>query len=455
MSNVPAPSQLPAEDVVSTGSSQAQMTKNDITPMPSALLNTPTGSPSPATALTPDPLAQQTKSRRSRLRRALSFAPHSADIASSSLVDHDQGSSSSIGEDIYSSRQLGRGDQNSISSTASSASFVLRKMGNSVRTKSRSIAGLFRTKSSARKKGGFMEDDGFIVEKSNGSSFGNRTLASSLERFDIIGGSTSHIPNLSVDETTVQNSLPNKAAANSPNGNTRGRVIGDDQERADVLAALGAPQPSPSPTSQTPTRGILKRKLSLVLYPSRCRFLTQLRFADTQYPSNGQRYDFSPPRLSISIDNPTPPSSEPSTPNSKQDAGVLARQPVPSPPADSPGPNFVGATTTLTTSPSGKRLNWNNKIQLYDTWCAGDYDRRGDSPTTARLTPMLAARIREELNTFKMVGLLTLRALFIFFIFFFSFFYFVLSFSLRKWVLTTALQEMEVHESSKGFTHFF
>ncbi|KAH6847780.1 hypothetical protein B0I37DRAFT_375816 [Chaetomium sp. MPI-CAGE-AT-0009] len=57
-------------------------------------------------------------------------------------------------------------------------------------------------------------------------------------------------------------------------------------------------------------------------------------------------------------------------------------------------------------------------IVVYDTWTSNEYDRRGDIGATCnRLSHVLAQHIKEELNTFKM--------------------------------------EMEVHEDSKIYTHFF
>ncbi|KAB8272425.1 hypothetical protein BDV30DRAFT_212009 [Aspergillus minisclerotigenes] len=63
-----------------------------------------------------------------------------------------------------------------------------------------------------------------------------------------------------------------------------------------------------------------------------------------------------------------------------------------------------------------KKLVFSPRIQFIETWNNSEYDRRGEIATCNRLTPLLAQQIKEELNEFKM--------------------------------------EMEVHETSKVYTHF-
>lgn len=54
-----------------------------------------------------------------------------------------------------------------------------------------------------------------------------------------------------------------------------------------------------------------------------------------------------------------------------------------------------------------RNITFSPRIRFHDTWPSGEYDRRGEIATCNRLTPMLAQQIKEELNTFKMVSLLT------------------------------------------------
>lgn len=53
------------------------------------------------------------------------------------------------------------------------------------------------------------------------------------------------------------------------------------------------------------------------------------------------------------------------------------------------------------TTPS-KRLAFASNLSVYDTFSASVYDRRSEPATWSRLTPALAQRIKEELNSYKM-----------------------------------------------------
>lgn len=100
----------------------------------------------------------------------------------------------------------------------------------------------------------------------------------------------------------------------------------------------------------------------------------------------------------------------------------------------SPGTPSSAARRNATFSP---------RIVFYDTWPSQEYDRRGETATCNRLTPMLAQQIKEELNSFKMVCLKCNPA--------------VQSDGMLvgSEVSNSEEQEMEVHENSKIYTHFF
>lgn len=66
---------------------------------------------------------------------------------------------------------------------------------------------------------------------------------------------------------------------------------------------------------------------------------------------------------------------------------------------------------------SGRRIAFAPNLSVHTTWPASVYDRRAEPATCNRLTPTLAQRIKEELNSFKM-------------------------------------EEMEVHPTSRQLTHF-
>jgi hypothetical protein len=51
---------------------------------------------------------------------------------------------------------------------------------------------------------------------------------------------------------------------------------------------------------------------------------------------------------------------------------------------------------------TAKRLVFANNLSVYDTFSSTVYDRRSEPATWSRLTPALAQRIKEELNSYKM-----------------------------------------------------
>ena len=66
---------------------------------------------------------------------------------------------------------------------------------------------------------------------------------------------------------------------------------------------------------------------------------------------------------------------------------------------------FSSNPPTLThrsqTAPA-KRLAFASNLSVYDTFPSSVYDRRSEPATWSRLTPALAQRIKEELNSYKM-----------------------------------------------------
>ena len=100
------------------------------------------------------------------------------------------------------------------------------------------------------------------------------------------------------------------------------------------------------------------------------------------------------PTLSFEDDEVTRPSSERTLfnhPNLNSSAPVLSTM-LSSPPT---------LAHRSATSPV-KRLAFANNLSVYDTFPSSVYDRRSEPATWSRLTPALAQRIKEELNSFKM-----------------------------------------------------
>jgi len=369
------------------------------------------------------------KGMKSKLRRAFSFGSAQelrkasaenlsserlkARQAPSSSFDHQlegedakvaaQQEAAGIGANIYSGQGgfSGSTDNLSISSTASSASMMLRKMGHGMKKSTRSIKGLFRPKSVV----GVPAADSAAAQPST-AQVSMVTVEAERENVNVnvdphahAGGGTG-FPKLernSVDAASVASRPPSSHGTNA-NGDAwqRKSIVGNDRERAEVLAAV--------------KKGILKRNNT------------------TQ---NVTLLDTTPTEASLAlpniphVDSPNP--SEPTTPaddyRSPHDYFNTSRL-------------TSGSTRSLPNTPHiNRNISFSPRLMFHDAWSASDYDRRGDIATCNRLTPMLAQQIKEELNTFKMVN----------------------SHSLIAYKLFNAnhAQEMEVHELSKPHTHFF
>ncbi|KAG8963269.1 hypothetical protein FRC00_007023 [Tulasnella sp. 408] len=81
-------------------------------------------------------------------------------------------------------------------------------------------------------------------------------------------------------------------------------------------------------------------------------------------------------------------------------------------------PSMALRSATVPLTKSSKKLTFAANLSVYHTFSPGAYDRRSEPATCNRLTPTLAQRIKEELNSYKM-------------------------------------EEMEVHQASRMHTHFF
>ncbi|KAL4809323.1 hypothetical protein BDV18DRAFT_157080 [Aspergillus unguis] len=305
------------------------------------------------------------KSRRDLLKEEL--GAEQAAIA-------EQQEASGLGESIYSHHQ-GRffnssTDNLSISSTASSASVMLRKMGKGMKRSTRSLVGLFRPKSAL----GGPNEDPTVAPMAPQLSVVNieadkKSVAANADPADLPHGGTvfpkmeSTIPSLESDDLadTLQ---------------SRKSIVGGDRERAEVLAAV--------------RKGILKKTSSDALA------------ANAKAGSHTEN------------NTDSPQSSAPSTPEDQPRTGIRRPDAVKIAGEDDLSETKNGTLTVQ--SVSSKSLVFSPRIQFHETWPSGEYDRRGDIATCNRLTPLLAQQIKEELNTFKM--------------------------------------EMEVHETSKIYTHF-
>ncbi|GAB1208611.1 hypothetical protein APSETT445_007362 [Aspergillus pseudonomiae] len=314
------------------------------------------------------------QARRELLKQEL--GPEQAAIA-------EQQEASGLGESIYSHHQ-GRffnssTDNLSVSSTASSASIMLRKMGKGMKRSTRSLVGLFRPKSVMSTA----SNDGVIVEPMAPQlsvvnvEAERKNVAVNPDPQDVPRGGTV-FPK--VEPKSRSPSATEDSAAD--NSQTRKSIVGGDRERAEVLAAV--------------RKGILKKT-------SEAANSTPNKQAERPLATN--RSDS--PHSSV----PSTPEDQTRSENRRADAVRIAG-------VDDflPEGRFLDSKGASITPAAPKSLVFSPRIQFHDTWPSGEYDRRGDIATCNRLTPLLAQQIKEELNNFKM--------------------------------------EMEVHETSKIYTHF-
>lgn len=165
-----------------------------------------------------------------------------------------QQEASGLGEGIYSGQGnffTGSTDNLSISSTASSASVMLRKMGKGMKKSTRSFVGLFRPKSVI----GVPAADAALPEPSM-AQVSMVTVEAEREKVNVnanphdqAGGGTGY-PKLERNSLDTA-SFPSLTASDksSDGGRPRPSIVGGERERAEVLAAV--------------KKGILKRKYYL------------------------------------------------------------------------------------------------------------------------------------------------------------------------------------------------
>ncbi|EEP78077.1 predicted protein [Uncinocarpus reesii 1704] len=325
------------------------------------------------------------KAGKSRLRRALSFSsvaelrsassPDNPEMTRKQQLDEELGAEQAaiaqkqeaggLGENIYSGQRhffTGSTDNISVSSTASSASIMLRKMGKGVKRSTRSLVGLFRPKSLHNVS---LESEPMVPQVSR------VTVEAQLE------SATSAIPSLpreppAIERNSVDTANSKRSADRDENIRSRKSILGGDKERAEILAAV--------------KKGILKKTM-----PGGCSPV--MRPSDSHFSES-------------------PRSSAPTTPRDDRPPGSGHRR------TDSvmidgdeyflPGGRFSASranSAPATPQNASRNISFSPRIQFHDTWPSGEYDRRGDIATCNRLTPLLAQQIKEELNTFKMVRL--------------------------------------------------
>lgn len=352
------------------------------------------------------------KSKTSRLRRAFSFgsaadfrkaagdedgtkeqAKATKDNRNDDSLDEEQTriakeqEEGGIGNNIYGAKLFsGSTDNISVSSTASSASIMIRKMGRGMKKGTRSLVGLFRPKSII----GAPAADAKAPERTT-AAVTMVTVEAERDKANVSQDPPSQNNGDSGLQHPERNSLDGvnsseRLGSSGTDNSARKSIVGGEKERAEVLAAV--------------RKGILKK-------------------GGSSSPATRPQTGADLPDVPAISDSPN--SSAPSTPNSESQAHKRSDSL-----AIGSEDYFMTAlrlrqdTRSAPNTPQGsvrRCATFSPRIVFYDTWPSQEYDRRGEVATCNRLTPMLAQQIKEELNNFKM--------------------------------------EMEVHENSKIYTHFF
>ena len=366
------------------------------------------------------------KSKTSRLRRAFSFGSaadfrKAAEVESANKAEpaklHKEPSpdeaydaeqariaqaqeAGGIGNSIYGSRFFGSTDNLSISSTASSASVMIRKMGRGMKKSTRSLVGLFRPKSVI----GIPAAEPLEPETSQATA-SMVTVEAETQRVNVTadpltangGTGFPHLERNSLDAAQIPEIGIERLGSSGTDRpeSSRRNIAGGDRERAEVLAAV--------------RKGILKRKDSQ--HPAlNCQKLIPFIGPGSSSPST-RPSDISPELVlpGIPIVSDSPSSSAPSTPNDEahghRRTGSIA---LSTEDYFSTGLRIrSGSKSTPGTPQGGSKRNatFSPRIVFYDTWPSQEYDRRGEIATCNRLTPLLAQQIKEELNSFKMVSI--------------------------------------------------
>ncbi|KAJ5352073.1 hypothetical protein N7452_001047 [Penicillium brevicompactum] len=278
------------------------------------------------------------QARREALREQL--GPEQAAIA-------EQQELSGLGESIYSGQGhffTGSNDNLSVSSTASSASMMLRKMGKGMKRSTRSLVGMFRPKSVASinsMEGAAPEASPPQITVVNVEAE-RESVAVNPDPADLPRGATV-FPKVEGDAAEIRRSTSIRERAASENLQSQTHSDLGVSSPAHALAGGDSPHSSAPPTPDESSRSPAQND--------------SVKIAGEDYfLSNAGRF------------------------NSDSKSAPMT-------------PQAVG----------GRNIVFSPRIQFHETWPSGEYDRRGEIATCNRLTPLLAQQIREEINNFKMM----------------------------------------------------
>lgn len=398
---------------------------------------------------------EKSKSLKSRLRRALSFSSSSS--LSELAADQPRRVSNVRSQSGRSSSALyGQGnrstDEVSVSSTASSASVMLRKMtqGLSRKTK-RSLGGIFSgSKSKAANMPGVLAQKPSTTPSVGSISYVNAE-ADAADRpqsprrpiFPKHTRSQSSISSLhsevplaeKIEVTKAVDNVDGHGSVAFPRLSQEITVEDDRLKRV----SMHLERPLPIDLEETPPSGVAITRLlnRKAVAPASGRQTDAPAITKLSVPSSERSVYTGKGILKKVVDplmgsGPVAHNALPTKLLNEVDTDTLAAfdfsfDPTPVLQDFSiEDPEIATRASEITASRMGQSisarsspgLQFSPKITIHDTYTATEYDRRGEVATCNRLTPLLAQRIKEELNAYKM-------------------------------------DEMNVAEESKVYTHFF
>ncbi|CCG81089.1 Putative uncharacterized protein [Taphrina deformans PYCC 5710] len=379
---------------------------------------------------------EKSKSLKDRLRRALSLSSGS-DFAHTAQLEVPNTRKGKDGRGLFALNNKST-DNISISSTASSASMMLRKMGHGLSKKTkRSFNGIFSGSKTKLGDGTTAAGTAVTVSPLVGDvSYVNAESYPEGESYPRSRAAfTGQSPaQHSMSALRSKSSSPIKAEITEAASNVDGHgsvafprlseEITVDEGRSrrasmhlerplpiDLVENFSSPRPSagkgqrvtPVPTSNSSTliastytgKGILKRtedplqtRSPLVAHNALPPSSDDRPPSEAGLPNSAFEISFAP--------TPTLDLGQFATPEMIQTPG---QSPSPLEP-DSPATTSPGGAGSKGTSPQS--LTFCPRITIHETYTAMEYDRRGEIATCNRLTPLLAQRIKEELNAYKM-----------------------------------------------------
>ncbi|KTW32722.1 uncharacterized protein T551_00207 [Pneumocystis jirovecii RU7] len=341
----------------------------------------------------------QTKSLKAKILKVLSFSSLPAlETISTNNPDHikshtytqntlnntTQSSNIDINSDIYSfSKKTASSDNVSISSTASSASIMLRKIskeGKGMLKKSKkTLSNILRNSLHFENTNAAISKEckKNIIEDISKASVKIESIQDSFQvntkNFEITENDNNNLLTVNLDNHAEEQSKSiYQEKDDSESKLTYENISVNTTSTNDPIKENEEDQPTYFKPFPNTKKGILK-----CITPNCYNFLTGL---DTDWSSTASNFKSSHSLTDLTIQFTPPTPLELVTFNDV--------------------PNALSAETSITKNT--KSLSFSPKITIYDTWPSFEYDRRGEIATCNRLTPILAQRIKEELNTYKL-----------------------------------------------------